>query len=206
MRHFKRTLLTTIFIIISLFTSINASAEFTHFPPKGLGSMHTYTVWDSQRWGGDCRKLINYIKANSEISDAYGIVKYGEYLAGATTSTLGKVGDMLIVVQEDGIVYPVIIADTKNQNDRGCTVWGHYNGKCMVEFEILSSCRKFLYGSSGSYISDYINRPIYKVINLGSVYNDTTYLHDPRQAVLDSGLEGYFLLRSPYEGDYVVRN
>ena len=199
----KATLITT--IIIVFFTTVSASAAFTHFPPKGLGTIHTYTIWNKIRWGGDCKKLINFTKSNNALSDAYGIVKYGEYLAGATTTTLGQVGDMLRVVQEEGIIYPVIIADIKNQNDKGCTIWGHQNGKCMIEFEILSQCRKSLYGTSGGYISPLINKPIYKVINIGSVYDSTYYFNNPRQAVLDNGLEGYFLLRSPYEGAYVVR-
>lgn len=200
-----KKIITIITMVSLLFTTITASATFTHFPPKGLGSIHTYTVWDNIRWGGNCRQLINFTKANNALSDTYGIVKYGEYFAGATTTTFGNVGDMLLVVQEEGVIYPVIIADTKNQNDSGCTVWGHQYGKCIVEFEILSQCRKSLYGTSGGYISPLINKPIYKVINIGSVYNSTYYFWNPRQAVLDNGLEGYFLLTSPYEGYWVVR-
>lgn len=184
---------------------VSADAAFTHFPPSGLGALHTYTVWDKIRWGGDCRKLIDFTKERDALSDSYGIVKYGEYFAGALTSTFGSVGDMLLVVAEDGVIYPVIMADTKNQNDSGCTVWGHQYGKCIVEFEILSQCRNSLYGTSGGYISPLLNKPIYKVINIGSVYDSTYYFWNPRQAVLDNGLEGYFLLTSPYEGDWVVR-
>ena len=195
-------------MLISSTISAGATAKFTHFPPSGLGSIHTYTVWDKIRWGGDCRKLINFAKENDALGDTYGIVKYGEWWAGATTSTLGNVGDLLLVVQTNGTVYPVIIADIKNQRDKGCTVWGHQNGKCMVEFEVLSSMRKFLYGSSGGYITDNVNQPIYKVHNLGSVYDQEVfdkYFYNPEQAVLDNGLEGYYLLSSPYEGEYVVR-
>lgn len=189
-------------------STVAVSADFTHFPPKGLGSVHTYTVWDKINWGGDCKKLINFVKSNGALYDAYGIVTYGGYFAGATTSTLGKVGDMLLVVQEDGIIYPVIVSDIKNQSDYSCNVWGHMNGKCMIEFEILSCMRKFLYGSSGGYISNYINKPIYKVINIGSVYNESLYnkyFNNVKQAVLDYGLEGYFLLVNPYEGYYVIK-
>ena len=96
-------------------STVAVSADFTHFPPKGLGSVHTYTVWDKINWGGDCKKLINFVKSNGALYDAYGIVTYGGYFAGATTSTLGKVGDMLLVVQEDGILYPVIVSDIKNK-------------------------------------------------------------------------------------------
>lgn len=180
-----------------------ANADFTHFPPKGSGSLHTYTVWDRISWGYDCKNLINYGYANGIISDSYGIVKYGDYFAGATTNTFGKVGDLLIVLEEDGIVYPVIIQDIKNQNDSTCNVWGHYYGKCIVEFQILSCMRETLYGSSGGYVSEYMNKPIYKVINLGSIYENEYYFNNVRQACADCGLAGYYLLTSPYGGEVI---
>ena len=178
--------MTTIILSIIPFYNVFASADRLQFPPENLGTLHTYTVWDKIRWGGDCRKLINYANDMDAISDSYGIVTYGKYFAGALTSTFGDVGDMLLVVQKHGIVYPVIIADIKNQNDYGCTVWGHQYGKCIVEFEILSSCRKSLYGESGGFISSQLANPIYKTINIGSVY--------------DNGLSGYLLLTNPYGG------
>lgn len=169
----------------------------------GYGTLHTYTVWDKIRWGGNCRKLINFAKEQNAISDSYGIVTYGDYFCGALTSTFGKVGDMMLVVEEGNIVYPVIMADTKNQSNRGCNAWGHQYGKCVVEFEILSSCRKSLYGASGGYVSDALAKPIVKVINLGSVWDSTYYLWNPKQACLDNGLEGYTLLTNPYGGEVV---
>ena len=139
------------------------------------------------------------MKERNLISNNNGIVVYGNYWAAALTSTFGRVGDMLLVIQNNKSVYPVIIADTKNQKDSGCNKWGHHYGKCIVEFEVLSSYRKSLYGKSGGFISDKINKPICRVINLGSVYNDVKYLTNVKQACLDNGLEGYILLTSPYE-------
>lgn len=107
--------ITTIILSIIAFNVCNASS--IHFPPSGLGSIHTYTIWDGIKWGGNCGYLINFAKNHNTLSDTYGIVKYGEYFAGATTTTFGNVGDMLLVVETDGYVYPVIIADTKNQNN-----------------------------------------------------------------------------------------
>ena len=98
------------------------------------------------------------------------------------------------------------MADTKSQRDSGCNTWGHKYGKCIVEFEILSSCRKSLYGKSGGYISDLLAKPIYKVINLGSVYDEEVfnkYFTNPKQACIDNELIGYTLLTSPYEGEIV---
>ena len=168
-----------------------------------MGTMHTYTVWDGINWGGDSRRLKNFILSNDALSDSYGIVKYGGYFAGAATSTFGQVGDMLLVVETDGVIYSVIIADEKNQNDRGCNIWGHHNGRDIIEFEVLSSCRKGLYNGSGWYISELINKPIYKVINLGSVFESTYYFWDAKQACIDNGLVGYYLLDSPYGGNIV---
>lgn len=205
MRIYKRlTKLISVVLILVTMGTICVEAATTVQPPSGYGGLHTYTVWDKIRWGGNCRALINFAKSHNAISDSYGIVTYGGYFCGALTSTYGTVGDMMLVVQEDNIVYPVIMADTKNQNDRGCNAWGHQYGKCVVEFEILSSCRRSLYGTSGGYISDVLAKPIVKVINLGSVYNDMSYFWNPKQACLDNGLEGYTLLVNPYEGETVV--
>lgn len=204
MRIYKKLIaLIAALLVLIICGSVYAEASTVQYPPQGYGTLHTYTVWDKIRWGGNCRKLINFAKEKNAISDSYGIVTYGSYFCGALTSTYGKVGDMMLVVEEGNIVYPVIMADTKNQNDRGCNAWGHQNGKCVVEFEILSSCRKSLYGTSGGYVSDVLAKPIVKVINLGSVFDNTYYLWSPKQACIDNGLEGYTLLSNPYGGEVV---
>lgn len=199
MKHIKKFIAVLAAIVITL-CGISASAATSQYPPAGLGTLHTYTIWDGIRWGGNCRTLINFTKEHNALSDSYGIVTYGSYFAGALTSTYGKVGDMMLVIEEGNIVYPVIMADTKNQNDRGCTAWGHQYGKCIVEFEILRSCRKSLYGTSGGYVSDILAKPITQVINLGSVYDSTYYFWNPMQACIDNGLIGYTLLVNPYGG------
>lgn len=203
----KITALISMLLVIIICTSgVSAAEARTVDVPQGYGygTLHTYTVWDRIKWGGDCRRLLNFSKNNNAVSDTYGIVTYGSYFCGALTSTYGKVGDMMLVIEEGNIVYPVIMADTKNQNDRGCNAWGHQYGKCVVEFEVLSSCRKSLYGTSGGYVSDILAKPIVKVINLGSVFDDTYYFHNPKQACIDNGLEGYTLLSNPYGGETVV--
>lgn len=184
-------------------TRVCAEEPSTIYLPKGYGSLHTYTVWDKINWGGNCKRLKTFAEDQGITSNNYGIVTYGGYFCGALTSTYGKVGDMMLIVQEDNVVYPVIMADTKNQSDSGCNKWGHQGGKCVVEFEILSSYRKSLYGTSGGYISDALAKPIVKVINLGSIYDSTEYLFNPNQACLDNGLDGYVLLSTPYTGDMV---
>lgn len=203
----KITAVISILLVIIICTSCVEAAEVrTIDVPQGYGygTLHTYTVWDRINWGGDCRKLLNFARSNDAVSDTYGVVTYGSYFCGALTSTYGKVGDMMLIIEEDNIVYPVIMADTKNQNDRGCNMYGHQYGKCVVEFEILSSCRKSLYGTSGGYVSDILAKPIVKVINLGSVFDDASYFYNPKQACLDNGLEGYTLLSNPYGGDIIL--
>lgn len=182
-------------------------ASYTWFIPQGLGSLHTYTVWDGIKWGGDCRNLINHVTSYAEISDSYGIVTYGDAFAGATTSTYGEVGDVYLVVNEGGIVYPVCMADTKSQvycawDNSPANMWGHQNGNCIVEFEILSSCVWSLYKGSGGYVSEPLNRDVYKVINIGSAFEDISLLD--REVQMDyaraNGLGGYTFMVNPYEG------
>lgn len=199
------TIVAIIIIALLMVSPVSRAEVQTIDVPTGMGNIHTYTKWDKIKWGHDCKRLINFI-GNDNISDTYGIVKYGDFWAGALTSTFGKVGDMLLVIQNDNSVYPIIIADTKHQGDAGCNKYGHHYGKCIVEFEILSSCKNSLYGTSGGYIDDNINKPIKKVINLGSVYDDTTYLLNVKRACLDNGLEDYTLLISPYETVKIERD
>ena len=176
-------------------------AENVNFPPKGLGSYHTYTVWDKIKWGYRSKDLIDIVR--NDISDTYGIVTYGDFMAAACTTTIGQVGDCLLVLQDNGVLYPVVIADTKNQSDAGCTVWGHQNGNCIIEFEVLSCMTDVLYNGSGYYISWMINQPIYKIINLGSVFYDPTMIHRSRDYAIEYGFSEYTMLTSPY-GGYII--
>ena len=201
----KKILVTAIGIIM---LSATAFADYTVFPPEGLGTMHTYTIWDGISWSGDARGVLNYGNRYGITNDCDGILKYGDFFAGAMTSTYGKVGDLTLVVEEDGYVYPVVIMDEKNQGDSGCNMWGHHNGRDIVEFEMFGG-ETGIYHGSGSYISEKINRPVYKVVNIGSIY-DLSYdelVYDNHGYIvgkcIENGLGGYFLLTSPYDGGYV---
>ena len=199
----------TLLIALSLLSTTTVFADETYFVPKGLGSLHTYTNWDKVSWKYDSKKTIDALGEN--ISDSYGIVRYGDTFAGAMTSTFGKVGDVVLVVNEGGIVYPVTIADEKSQrycawDHNPANMWGHYNGKCIVEFEVLSKWKGQAYkNGSGGYINDVINRNIYKVINIGSVLEDANcvnneYVHEKAR---EHGLEGYTMLTDIVSG-YVI--
>lgn len=202
MRKHKRQIIATIILIVLMITG-TATAQAVDIPQgNGYGKIHTYTVWDKIKWSGKCKELNKFAKTKELLSDSYGIVTIGDYFCGALTTTFGTVGDLMLVIEEDNIVYPVLMFDSKNQNNKGCNAYGHQGGKCMVEFEILSSCRKSLYGKSGGYISEVLAKPIVKIINLGSIY-DNKYLNNPRQACIDNGLIGYTLLVNPYEGEII---
>lgn len=203
--------LSTVMLIMASITGFAEADDYlssTYFVPEGLGSMHTYTIWDGIRWGGDCRTLINYLGDN--VSDSYGIVTYGDAFAGATTSTFGKVGDVLLVLNRNSCVYPVCIADEKCQyytsyDHNPANMWGHHGGKDIVEFEVLRSCTRQLYNGSGSYISDALNNSIYKIVNLGSVYDDISLINGDtlREKAKDIGLGGYKMLTTPWDG-YII--
>lgn len=204
MALYKRIAATFIALVMILATSlINIAASTQYLLPDGLGSLHTYTLWDKIDWHSDCRKLKNFMQEKDAISNNHGIVTYGDFYCGALTSVFGKVGDILIVIQEDNVVYPVIMADTKNQRDSTCNKWGHQYGKCIVEFEILSSHRKDLYNGSGGYISEKLSKPIAKILNVGSIYDNANYLWNLEQLCLDNGLEGYQLLKNPYGSELI---
>lgn len=191
-------------IMLMQSTAVMAGGKVIEVPQGyDYGTIHTYTIWDEIIWGDSCKQLLDFANENQSVSNTYGIVKYGEYFCGALTSTYGEVGDLMLVVSQNNIVYPVIMADTKDRRDANCNMWGHQYGKCIVEFEILSEWRESLYGTSGGYISSALANPILRVINLGSVYEDDRYFNNPRRACIDYGLYGYTLLINPYGGSKI---
>ena len=207
MKKSIKTLLIALCLLVT--TSTSAFADETYFVPEGLGNTHTYTNWDKVNWGYDCRKAINTLDGN--ISDSYGIVRYGDTFAGAMTSTFGNIGDVVLVVNEGGIVYPVTIADEKSQqycawDHNPANMWGHYKGKCIVEFEVLSRWKYQSYkNGSGGYINEYLNRDIYKVINIGSIFENVEYCTDEyiHSKAIEHGLSGYKMLTSTTDG-YII--
>ena len=102
--------------------------------PEGLGSIHTYMGW--QCITAVSSKQYKLRTAAGMNFDEEGFAKIGDRYVVATTTTFGNVGDYIDVYQEDGTVIKCIIGDIKNQNDAGCTEWGHNNGRCVVEFVV----------------------------------------------------------------------
>lgn len=103
--------------------------------PEGLATnVHTYMGWslvtakDSPQYR---------LRADAgETYDSEGFARIGDRYVIACTTKYGQVGDYVDFVQEDGVVIKGIIGDIKNQNDEGCTEWGHDNGRCVVEFVV----------------------------------------------------------------------
>ena len=102
--------------------------------PAGLGSVHTYMGWQMITVkSSDQYKLREQAGMNFD-SEGFGRIN-GRYVIACTT-TFGQPGDYIDFYQEDGTVIQCIIGDTKNQNDAGCTEWGHKNGTCIIEFVV----------------------------------------------------------------------
>lgn len=57
----------------------------------------------------------------------------GRYII-AATKTFGYPGDKVDFYMSNGKIINVILGDTKNFSDKGCSKWGHSNGKNVLEF------------------------------------------------------------------------
>lgn len=102
--------------------------------PEGLGAFHTYMGWQIINVvESDQYKLREQAGMNFD-EEGFGRIN-GRYVIACTT-TFGKVGDYVDFYQADGTIIPCIIGDIKNQNDEGCTEWGHNNGQTIVEFVV----------------------------------------------------------------------
>ena len=102
--------------------------------PAGLGNVHTYMGW--QMITAKSSKQYKLREAAGMKFDEEGFGKIGDRYVIACTTTYGNVGDFIDVYMEDGTVLKCVIGDIKNQNDPGCTKWGHNNGDCIIEFVV----------------------------------------------------------------------
>lgn len=102
--------------------------------PSGLGNTFTYMGWQCITAKSSMQYKLK--EAAGMNFDEEGFGRVGDRYVVATTTTFGKVGDYIDVVQADGSVLKCIIGDIKNQNDSGCNQWGHYNGQNVIEFVV----------------------------------------------------------------------
>ena len=102
--------------------------------PDGLGKVHTYMGWQIVKKEGTPQYRLRDAAGMNFDSEGFGIID-GRYVV-SVTSTIGKIGDYIDVVQEDGSIIHCIIGYNKNQKDDDCNEWGHLNGQCVVEFVV----------------------------------------------------------------------
>ena len=103
--------------------------------PKGYGKVHTY-----MGWGCITAKSSNQYKLKSQVEsyDSNGMGIVGDRFAVAMKPYYGNVGDYLNIVQEDGTMYKVAIADIKgneNASDGNISKYVHGDGS-LVEFVV----------------------------------------------------------------------
>ncbi len=110
----------------------NLTAQSVIDVPSGLGSAHTFMGWQLVTDSSSPQYKLREAAGMNFDSEGFGVID-GRYVV-ATTTTFGQVGDYVDFEQADGSVIKCIIGDIKNQNDRGCTKWGHDNGQTIVEF------------------------------------------------------------------------
>lgn len=153
---------------------LEAEKGITVEVPEGLGNVHTYMGWQ-------CITAVssNQYKLRTAAGmnfDEEGFAKIGDRYVIACTTTFGNVGDFIDVYQKDGTILKCVIGDIKNQNDDGCTKWGHNNGDCIIEFVVDKN--KWYSGDRGSHVNPGTstchpewNQDIEKIVNKGNFFD-----------------------------------
>ena len=99
--------------------------------PPGKGAFFVYMAW--RKITGASYQLTLKQKAGEKY-DSDGFAKIGDRWVIACTSTFGVIGDYVDFYQSNGNVFKCIIGDLKNPRDPGWCVWGHSEGKNVIEF------------------------------------------------------------------------
>ena len=99
--------------------------------PPGKGAFFAYMAW--RKITGVSYQLMLKQKAGEKY-DSDGFAKIGDRWVIACTSTFGVIGDYVDFYQSNGNVFKCIIGDLKNPRDPGWCVWGHSEGKNVIEF------------------------------------------------------------------------
>ena len=160
--------------------------------PAGLGSVHTYMGWQMITDTSSAQYKLREQAGMNFDSEGFGRIN-GRYVIACTT-TFGQPGDYVDFYQEDGTVIQCIIGDIKNQNDAGCTEWGHENGTCIIEFVVdKNTWYNTNHPNPGAqgFHSEW-NKNITKAVNGGSYFNNPTFGSSTTSGSTgnDSGTEG----------------
>lgn len=78
----------------------------------------------------------DWTESYTECYDEDGMAKINGRYVVAVTDTFGTVGDYIDAYLDNGHILYCIIGDIKNEDDPGCTKWGHTNGQCVLEFVV----------------------------------------------------------------------
>lgn len=109
----------------------NTSGSSIIIPP-GMGTEHTYMGW--QMITDRTSKQYKLREESGQHFDAEGFARIdGRYVIACTT-LFGQVGDYVDFYREDGTILKTVIGDIKNPNDIEWNIYGHNNGRCVVEF------------------------------------------------------------------------
>lgn len=146
--------------------------------PSGLGSVHTYMGWQCITSTTSTQYKLREKAGMNFDDEGFGKIN-GRYVIACTT-TYGTIGDYIDFYQEDGTIIPCIIGDIKNQNDAGCTKWGHLNGTCIIEF-IVNKDTWYTNGSGShtnpgtSNCHSEWHQNLTKAVNGGSYFDDSSF-------------------------------
>lgn len=100
--------------------------------PINMGMTHTYMAW--QLITDRSSRQFQLREESGQPFDAEGFGKINGRYVIACTSLFGQVGDYVDFYREDGQILRTVIGDIKNSSDFGCNIYGHNNGRCVVEF------------------------------------------------------------------------
>ncbi len=156
-------------------TASSITAGDTIKIPAGLGSVHTYMGWQIISSTTSTQYKLREQTGMPFDEEGFGKIN-GRYVIACTT-TFGTVGDYIDFYQEDGTVIPCIIGDIKNQNDSGCTKWGHENGHCIIEFVVnKDTWYNTGHGNPGtSACHPEWNQNLTKAVNGGSYFDNPNF-------------------------------
>ena len=101
--------------------------------PDGMGTFMTYMGWQCITAEGTAQMTL---KNKYEKFDKEGFGKVDKRYAVAMTTTFGQVGQKVDIYLENDEIINAVIADIKDQDDKGCNKYGHDNGQCVVEFVV----------------------------------------------------------------------
>ena len=163
-------------------------------PPSGLGTANTWMGWQIISSPSSQQYKLREKAGQNFDENGYGHIN-GRYTV-ATTTTYGQVGDYLDIKRASGKTLKAIIADIKSQNDKGCNMWGHQDGKSITEF-VVDKGKWYAKDSSGRMAGYQIgdstypandNSAVVSVTNMGNYFTDSQ--HSGNGGGFGSGLSG----------------